>query len=53
MVAPIAIGILLCLFLIEACYLWLGRLEDVRREQAYWDAKASRPVLYDWQEDGW
>lgn len=42
---------LFLLVLIEACYLWLGQLERVRAERAYWETCRTRPELYDWAQE--
>jgi len=44
-------ALLLVMGLIEAAYLYLGRLDRHRAEAAYWAAKADRPALYDWSKD--
>lgn len=52
MVAVVVVAAFGVLLIAEAVFLWLGRLDDIRREEAYWGARARRPALYDWAEEG-
>ena len=51
MIAPAVLFVVLALFAAEAAYLWVSQLRRVRAEAAYWDARANRPELYDWERD--
>ena len=51
MIAAVAV-ILSVALMFEAAYLWIGRIHDIRAEQAYWYQRDHRPYLYDWEVDG-
>jgi hypothetical protein len=44
-------AVALVLLIFEAVYLWLGRLDHIRAEAAYWAARDHRPPLYDWAQE--
>jgi len=44
-------ALLLVLAAFEAVYLWIGRLDRIRAEAAYWHASDTRPALYDWAKE--
>lgn len=51
MIAPVVVFVIFLFLALEGLVLLVDQIQRVRAECRYWDVKASRPELYDWERD--